>query len=119
MKVKCIKTFINPPNREIINSDMRGFIEINTIFIVYGIRLTTSTTYFYIFNGNHLIEVPMHLFELIDDEVPSGLIYQMSGDGSSTLWPRIFYQKYFLENFSEYETEEREIFDKLRKEMDY
>lgn len=113
MKLKCIKTSIDNPNNRIINSDMKEYLLIGTLFWVYGIRFFQNITYVYIYNGNHLVEVPVEMFSVIDDKVSDKWKIKIWDNGEVTLWPKLFYENEFLENFAEFEQKERELFKEL------
>lgn len=114
MKIKCIKTSVDNPNKDITNADMKEYLVIGTLFRVFGIRFLKSITYVYIFNGNHLFEVPIELFEIVDNKVSSEWNIKVWENGEITLWPDLFYQDGFLENFAERELNERELFESLK-----
>ncbi len=118
MRVKCIKTSIDKADSSITNSDMREYLSINSLFWVFGVRLFRNITYVYIFDGNHLFEVPIELFEIIDDNVSSEWKIKVWEVGEVTLWPDLFYEEKFLENFAERENDERRFFEDLRKRIE-
>jgi hypothetical protein len=118
MKVICIKTVINKPDKGISNMDMTDYLKVGTIFWVYGLEFQNNTFYIYIFDGNHLLPVPIELFEIIDNKVPD--VWQVKIQNSAygpviNLLPELFYQENFWENFTEYEQVERDKFQLLRK----
>ena len=117
MKLKCIKTSITNPDITVTNSDMEGYLVIGELFLVYGIRFYENTTYVYIFNDRHLFEVPIELFEVIDDKVPDKWRIRIEDGGNVTMWPDLFYKDKFLENFAEHELKERELFKVLSVEI--
>lgn len=114
MKIKCVKTSIDAPNKCIINGDMEGYLSINSIFWVYGMRFLRHVTYFYIFDDEHLVEIPLELFEVIDNTVPREWKLKIWSKEEITLWPNLFYEDGFLENFAEREKKERGMFEALR-----
>jgi hypothetical protein len=114
MKIKCIKASVDDPNKDITNGDMREYLIIGTLFFAFGIRFFKSITYVYIFDGNHLFEVPIELFEVVDNKVSNEWSIRVWENGEITLWPDLFYQDGFLENFAERELEERKLFEGLR-----
>jgi len=115
MVVRCIKTSIDADDPYIINRDMRDFLRIGDEYIVYGIRMKLNKSiYFMVFDGNHLVEVPSPMFEIIDGRVSSLWVVQNEGD-NIRLWPELFYEDDFLENFSEWEDRERKKFEKLKQ----
>lgn len=113
MKVKCIKTAINKLNDSVINDDMSNYLSIGSLFEVYGIRFSKNLVYVYIFNDDHLFEVPLEFFEIVDDKVPNELKVKAWNE-ELTLWPNLFYKEGFLENFAEREVLERALFEDLR-----
>ena len=117
MKVKCIKLSVDNPNKFVINGEMKGYLKLNKINIVYGISFSKGIGYFYIFNDRHLIEVPMELFEVVDNSLPDNLHLKISEYGEITLYPELFYSEWFLDKFSDYEPEERRLFEELRLKM--
>lgn len=118
MKIKCIKTSIDNPRPDITNADMKEYLVIGTSFWVFGIRFFKSITYVYIFDNNHLFEVPIELFEIIDNKVSSEWTIKVWENGEITLWPDLFYQVEFLENFAEKEFEERKLFEDLKNRIE-
>lgn len=114
MKIRCVKTSIDKSDRSIINCDMEGYLSVGSIFCVYGMRFLKNVTYFYIFNNEHLIEIPLELFEVIDNHVPGEWKIKIWMSNEITLWPSLFYEDDFLENFSERETKARKKFEALR-----
>lgn len=67
----------------------------------------------HIYNGDHLLEVPLGLFEVIDNVVSCEWKLNIINSGEITLWPDLFYKEGFLENFAEREPEERALFEVL------
>jgi len=117
MKVKCIKTSVSNTDKNIINGDMNEYLKIDLLFWVYGINFSKGITYCYIFNEQHLFEVPLELFEIVDDKIPSEWAIRIR-NGDVTLWPKLFYQEEFLENFAEREIAERNEFLALQKQVE-
>jgi hypothetical protein len=115
MKVRCIKTSASTTDKSIINVDMREYLKLGSLFWVYGINFSREVTYCYIFNEQHLFEVPLELFEIVDEKVPSSWAIRIQRNGDVTLWPELFYREGFLENFAEREIAEREEFVPLRE----
>lgn len=110
MKVKCVKTSVNDKNIYIINGSMEEYLEIGSIFSVYGIRFCQNKLiYIYIYDDRHLIEVPLEMFSIVDDSIPSIWKCRFDEYGDFTLWPELFYQSDFFENFSEYSKKERKL----------
>ena len=103
MKVECIKTSIDYPDRSIMNCDIEGYLSVGNIFWVYGMRFSKNVTYFYIFHGEHLLEIPSELFKIVDDGVPREWKIKIRSNNEITLWPYLFYEEGFLENFAEME----------------
>lgn len=114
MKIKCIKKSVDNPNKDVTNGDLNEYLLIGSFFWVFGIRFFKSITYVYIFDGNHLFEVPIELFEVVNDKVSREWTIKVWDNGEVTLWPDLFYQDGFLENFAERELSERKLFKGLR-----
>jgi hypothetical protein len=114
MKVKCIKTSVDKISIHIIIHDMNGYLSVGRLFDVYGIRFLKGVIYVYIFDDNHLFEVPIELFEVVIDKVSSEWVIKVWSNDEITLWPELFYQDDFLENFAEREFNERKMFESLR-----
>lgn len=119
MKVKCIKLSVDKPSIYVTNGQMQGYIELNREFIVYGLSFQNNITYVYIFDNNHLLLVPIELFEIIDNNLPSGLQIKVWEHGEVTMHPELFYREWFIDMFSDYEPEERKLFEDLKLKMDY
>jgi hypothetical protein len=102
------------PSKDVINSDLKEYLLIGTLFSVFGIRFLKSITYVYIFDSNHLFEVPLELFEVVENKVSSEWSIKVWENGEITLWPDLFYQDGFLEDFAERELSERKLFEGLR-----
>jgi hypothetical protein len=118
MKIKCVKTSIDNPTKDITNGDLEGYLVIDTLFYVFGIRFFKNITYVYIFDGNHLFEVPIELFEVIDNRVLGEWKVKVWDNEEITLWPDLFYQVGFIEHFAERESQERLLFDDLRLKVE-
>src|SRR5882672_7259457 len=110
MKVRYVRASIINPDKEIVNSDMSEYLPVGSIFWVYGISFSHGITYLYIFNENHLFEVPLQLFEIIDNSVSALWTFKLRENGDVTLWPELFYRAGFLENLAEREGGERKEF---------
>lgn len=118
MKIKCIKQKVDNPSIPRIYSDMTEYLPLDSLYQVFGLRFSKNITYVYIFNGDHLFEVPIEMFSVIDGEVTCNWKIKVWDDGEVTLWPELFYRDGFLENFAEHEHEEREVFEELRAEVE-
>ena len=57
MKVRCVRTSMKRPDKNVINGDMREYLVVGSTFWVYGINFRKGTSYCYIFDENHLFEV--------------------------------------------------------------
>ncbi len=121
MVAKCIKNFINDKHTtELFNGNMRERLKIGHDYVVYGIRISKITTYYTVFTGEHLLEVPSPMFEIIDGKLPPNLIASRCDLLSDLLlWPPLFYEEDFFENFSDWQEPERKAFEELRKKMDH
>jgi hypothetical protein len=97
---------------------MENYLIIGSFFLVYGIRFSKDIMYVYIFDDNHLFEVPMEMFTIIDDIISDKWKIKVWKDGDVTLWPELFYENDFLENFAEHEITERNLFKELRAEIE-
>ena len=117
MKVECIKLVVDKIDYG-INEDMAEYLSIGDVFWVYGLRFSEERTYFYIYNGEHIFEVPLELFKIIDNKVSGEWRMFLWSNEDITLWPELFYEEDFLENFAEREMKERKLFDILRKRME-
>jgi hypothetical protein len=115
MVIRCIKNFIDIDNSNIINNDMREYLQIGNKYIVYGIRISNESNYYMIFDDGHLIEVPSSMFEIIEGQVAPFWIVRSINTNEITIWPELFYEDNFFENFSEWEERERKEFEKLKK----
>jgi len=119
MRVKCVKASYTPSDGIVINSDMMNYISIGALFWVYGIRVYQGIVYIAVFVDNrHIAEIPLELFEVIEDKVTQEWRFKVWEDGSITFWPDLFYEANFLENFAEWECEEREKFSLLQKKIE-
>ena len=115
MKVK----FKNKVNKESAiekrHEGIEDYIAIGEVFYVYGIRFFNNYTYVYIYDESHLIELPLSFFEIEDQRISNNWIFKIWETGEITIWPELFYQLDFFENFSERETKERKQFEAMRK----
>lgn len=118
MKVKCIKTKVDKIDKDVFNANMQNYIEIGDVFYVFGVRTYKNTTYIFIFNGDHLFEVPIQLFEIDDAQLPSEWKINVFSDEEICFWPELFYEPDFIENFAEREEKERREFEILRAKME-
>jgi hypothetical protein len=114
MKIKCVKTFTDNPDKSIMNYDIGEYLSIGNVFWVYGMRVSTNVTYFYIFQDEYLVEIPSVMFEILDDNVPREWKIKVWSNNEITLWPPLFYEDSFFENFAEWEQKERQMFETLR-----
>ncbi len=115
MKIKCVKNKIDAKSHySILNKDMSDYLTIGKTFWVYGLRFSEHCNYVYIYNEEHLVEVPMEMFEIVDSKVSVEWIVKAQGVQEVMLWPNLFYIDDFLENFAEREMKERNEFNKLK-----
>ncbi len=116
MKVKLIKTKIERFDKRIANADIRDSIEIGAVYWVYGISITELATYIFIYwDDRHLRQVPLELFEIVDDKIPPTWHIRQRANSTIDLFPIEFHDEYFLENFAEWEKKERRQFEEIRK----
>ncbi len=101
-----------------INANLKGYLQIGTLFWVYGIRCCSNVTYLYIFNGNHLFEAPIDFFEIIDNRISKEWLIKSWRNGEITFWPDLFFREGFLENFAERELLERNLFGSLKERIE-
>jgi hypothetical protein len=118
MKVRCIKTSFESFDDKIINSRMDSYLTVGNLFWVYGIHFAKSVSYLYIFNEEHLFEVPIGLFEVVDNSLSDEWKIKIWNEEEITLWPDLFYSDGFIENFAEREPNERKSFDILRTKIE-
>jgi len=118
MRIECIQTSVYNPANLLMNSDLREYLRVGDLFWVYGIRFFQNVVYVYIYNGDHLFEVSMEMFKVIDSFVSEKWKIKIWNDGTITLWPELFYESEFIENFAEHEEKERELFKKLSIEIE-
>ncbi len=89
-------------------------------FLVYGMIFRGGQCYFNTFDNRHIVLLNKAFVEITEDQIPAiwkGKIWDE--DDSFTLWPELFYDEGFAENFSDYEEKERQQFEVLRKEIEY
>jgi hypothetical protein len=115
MVVKCVKTSINRDNPNVINNNMEEYLKLGADYYVYGIRVSEDANYFMIFDDGHLVEVPVQMFQIIQGKGSPFWIIRKDATKGLTIWPELFYEKDFFENFSEWEELERNQFDELRR----
>ncbi|OFX44941.1 MAG: hypothetical protein A2W95_08190 [Bacteroidetes bacterium GWA2_40_14] len=118
MKVKCIKTSLAKSNNYIVNNKMDEYLLVGSLFWVFGMRFLKGIVYIYIFNSEHLFEVPIELFEVVDNKLSNEWRVKICNNDEITLWPDLFYKEGFIENFAERESYERELFESLRIEIE-
>lgn len=118
MKIECIKLLIDNVEKEIINCNLKDYLSIGSIYWVYGIRFTKNVTYVHIYEGNHLIEVPIQMFHILDSRISAIWNVKIWENREVTFWPELFYKDDFFENFSEHEQKERELFKRLISEIE-
>lgn len=94
-----------------------NYFSIGDEFKVYGLRYRNNRLHFYNFDGHHLVLVNSLFVDLINAKVPNNWILKVWGDGGIILWPELFYEEDFLENFSDWEQNERSRFEELRNNM--
>ncbi len=98
--------------------DLSEYYSLDDVFSVYGISSRGNSCDFYIFDGNNLVLIANEFVEIIDDLVKPFWRLKVWEDRGITIWPALFYQEDFLENFSEWEEKERKQFEILRKEIE-
>ncbi|AVQ13034.1 Uncharacterized protein XB16_2730 [Leptospira santarosai] len=119
MKVRCIKLKTEKTYQiEHVPNWMSEFMNIGDVYMVFGLDSQLDMLYVTIFFDGHLSKVPMELFEIIDEKVSSEWKAKLWEDGRFTLWPEMFYEEDFFENFSDWQTDERERFKVLRERME-
>lgn len=120
MKIEIKKTSAEVYYDEIKQKeDISGRFSIGDIYTVFGIIFRAGHSYFYIFDQSHLVLINKYFVNVIDDKVPSNWRLKVwEDDESVTLWPALFYEENFPENFSDREEKERADFEVLRKEME-
>lgn len=119
MVVECVKTLIDGDNPHVINDNMEEYLKVGLEYAVYGIRTSDEANYFMIFDDGHLFEVPSQMFEITQSKVSPLWIIRNDDTKGLTLWPELFYENDFFENFSEWEEKERKQFDELRQLFDW
>ncbi|WP_078130589.1 hypothetical protein [Leptospira alexanderi] len=120
MKVKCIKLKTERTYQiKHVPDWMEEFMKIGDIYTVFGLKFNLDMLSVCIFfDERHLVEVPIELFEVVDNTVSSEWKAKLWEDGRFTLWPEMFYEEDFSENFSDWQTDERERFKLLRERME-
>ena len=118
MKVKVVKLLTDDRNRNILNNNMSDYISLYQEFTVYGINFEQSSTYFQIYNNNHLLSVPADLFIITDSRVSKYWEIRRYDDSTFSLWPIEFYREYFHDDLSEKIPSVIESFEKVKKNMD-
>jgi hypothetical protein len=118
MKVRCIKTTVERIDDKIINCKVNGYLTIGNIYWVYGIRHTKNVIYLYVFNEEHLFEVPSGIFKVIDNNLSNEWKIRILDEDEITLWPDLFYVDGFFENLAERKPNERSAFDILRTKIE-
>lgn len=117
MRVKVKRLSISNSTKRIINSDMSGYIKLNDEFLVYGLSIEKGINYVDIYDGNHLIGVPINLFKVIDNRISKYWEIKVYDDETITLWPKEFYTKYFHDNLSEGDPETVKAFKEAKEKM--
>jgi hypothetical protein len=118
MIVKCIKNKLEKSNLLIINDNMSDYLTIGSELIVYGITIEPQVVYYIIYDGEHLLHVPSELFEVIDDKVSVAWIVNNLEERGLTFWPKLFYQPYFFDDFSEREQSVRNQFKIMQRDFE-
>ncbi|WP_032916376.1 hypothetical protein [Leptospira santarosai] len=120
MKVRCIKLKTEKTYQiEHVPNWMSESMKVGDEYIVFGLEFDLDMLSIYIFyDERHVVQVPMELFEIIDEKVSSKWKAKLWEDGRFTLWPEMFYEEDFFENFSDWQTDERERFKVLRERME-
>ncbi|XDD49570.1 hypothetical protein AB3N59_14360 [Leptospira sp. WS92.C1] len=120
MKVKCIKLKTEKTYLVHYVPDwMDGSLKIGDLYTVFGLEFNLDMLYITLFfDERHLVDVPMELFEVIEGTVSNEWKAKLWEDGRFTLWPKMFYEEDFFENFSDWQTDERERFKLLREKIE-
>lgn len=94
-------------------------MKVGNVYTAFGLEFNLDLLYVTIFfDERHLVDVPMEILEIIDERVSNEWKAKLWRDGRFTLWPEMFYEKDFFENFSDWQTDERERFKLLRERME-
>ena len=94
---------------------MKEYLNVDSEYVVYGIRTSNEANYYIIFDEGHLVEVPSSMFEIVDGKASHLWTVRNDDTNGVTLWPELFYDEDFFENFSDWEEKERKDFEELRK----
>jgi len=125
MKIECCKLYSeNLKEKNVFNNDLRDHFKIGLQLLVYGLTFNKNILYYYIFDEDHIFEVPSQLFKIIDSRVSKYWKLRIDDENEyKTLWPSLFYDEAFIENMMEREEKERKEFEELKilmeKEYDY
>ena len=117
MKVKLIKNKVdNSGDFKLMNYDLSGRLQLNKSFYVFGVRVESEGTYFYIYDDFYLFPVPSQMFEIIENDIPAQWKITRQ-QGAIFLCPELFNEPYFFNRFSDHDKELSGKFKVLAAEM--
>lgn len=94
---------------------MKEYLNVDSEYVVYGIRISNEANYYMVFDDGHLVEVPSTMFEIVERKVFPLWSVKNNDLTGITLWSKLFYEDKFFENFSEWEEKERKDFEDLKE----
>ncbi|MNE57959.1 hypothetical protein D3C80_1529570 [compost metagenome] len=124
MKVNCNSLKLEADNISILGQNAQAknnfSITIGQTYTVFGLTFSFggfgSGCFVQILSdNNHLIDVPIVLFETVDNRLSKYWEFKSYPDGGITLWPPSFYKDYYHDDLSEDIPEVVEDFKKVRE----
>jgi len=104
MKVKCTINKIKN-NSNLLNFDVEDILIVGQEYVVFRI-IIRENTYFLIFDGSHLIEVPCQMFDIIEENISNNWVVHLQS-GILTIGAKLFNEEFWFDDFSELSEEER------------
>lgn len=110
MKVRCVSVKLQTADLEILGAypEASNFFSISTgkEYVVFGMsfyfRKQGRGCFVQILSDhNHLIDVPIKLFEVIDDRSSRYWCIKSDADGNVFLWPESFFKEFYHDDLSE------------------
>lgn len=116
-KLKTDQLYILGKHAESLNN---FHITIGNDYIVFGLRFNGVNNGCFVqilSDYNHLIEVPILLFDIIDSRSSGFWEIKLFSEGSITLWPPSFYREYYHDDLFEEVLEIVEDFKKVNQQI--
>lgn len=126
MKVLCISTQLSAKRKDEMDlhlTDFSSYFKEGEIYTVLGVTcriLPKAALFLQIkYDFGILIQIPLDLFELVDNRPSKFWRIKRFDSGTLALWPEEFYQEFFHDDLSNQEPKVWETFLKVVKKIEH